>query len=338
MSKAPTASNALIHYEAGQTYVPMAALTNSGDNTIFTSGNSYWSGYEGKEPVVRPNGMLTGGVITPAASGVNNQVDVSAGTAYLAGALISIPAILNLTVLRGVTTDVYRVNSIVAQRNIGDTAYEYAVESGVDNTVAATTRGDAGAPPLIPVAEIEVGQVIFTAILDAAVKTDEIFQVEGTHKEMSDFPVWEEDWLNGKVTFAAAFPAIHVGTPPTAKRVFAAYYTPVFAEVPNGSDFAPAETTHSVSSTQIYGGTIGARSSSLSQGSFTARLPKAGVGDGLIKQKNKNIWLKFYPDRYKDSHLMTQGVLGISRSYPAGDSIVTSCTISPESATDEVEA
>ena len=339
MAKAPNAANALIYYEAGQDYTAMAALTDSGNHTVFTSGDSYWSGYEGKEPVVRPNGMLTGGVITPAASGDDNCVDVSAGTAYLSGVKISIPAKVDLAMSRPVTTDTHVINSVIVQLNGGGPTYEYAEEAGVDHATAFTTiRGADGGPPLIAVANIEVGWVKFDAIADAAVTVDEIFQVEGTHKEMSDFPVWEEDWLEGEIAMVTALPAIHVGTPATAKAIFAEYYTPVFAEVANGSDFVPAETTHSVSSTQIYGGTIGARSSSLAQGSFVCRLPRAGVGDGLVKMKNKNLWFKFHPDRYKDSHLMTQGVLGISRSYPAGDSIVINCTISPEQATDEVEA
>jgi hypothetical protein len=335
--RAPNAANALIYYEAGQEYVAMAALTDSGDHTTFTSSDSYWSGYEDREPVVRPNGMLTGGVITPAVSGTDNCVDVSAGTAYLSGVAITIPAKTDLAMSRPVTADTHVINSVIVQRNAGDTAYEYAEEAGTDHaTDFSSTRAADGGPPLIDPDNIEVGWVKFDAIADAAVTAAEIFQTEGTHKEMSDFPVWEESWLDGEIEMSAALPAIHDG--PTAKKIFAAYYTPVFAEVANGSDFVPAETTHSVSSTQVYGGTIGARSSSLGQGSFTCRLPRAGVGDGLVKQKNQNIWIKFYPDRYKDSHLMTQGVLGIARSYPAGDSIVINCTISPEAATDEVEA
>jgi hypothetical protein len=408
--RAPNAANALIYYEAGQEYTAMAALTDSGDHTTYTSPDDYWSGYDGREPVVRPDGILTGGAMTPAATGTSNYVDVAAITCYLAGVATSVSAgadndcprsdatylVLTLaasgytdcvagdigkTVTGTVTGDSgeliaynnttrewlidqdapedtfddddegltigtgtgagdlsaigaaapYRIHSLTV-----NSSGALAVVSGYEGSSFSTTRGVPGGAPFIPVGSIEIGQVRYTSGTGAAVTAAEIFQTEGTHKEMSDFPVWEEDWLNGEITMSAAIPAIHTGS--TTKKVYAAYYTPVFAEVANGSDFVPAETTHSVSSTQIYGGTIGARSSSLGQGSFACRLPRAGVGDGLVKMKNKNLWFKFHPDRYKDSHLMTQGVLGIARTYPAGDSIVINCTISPEAATDEVEA
>jgi hypothetical protein len=92
-----------------------------------------------------------------------------------------------------------------------------------------------------------------------------------------------------------------------------------------------------VTSTQIYGGTVGARSSSLGQGSFTARL-STGVIDNFIKQKDKNLWFKFLPDRYRDEFILTQGVLGVSRQFPAGNSIIANCTISAESTSIDMES
>jgi hypothetical protein len=48
------------------------------------------------------------------------------------------------------------------------------------------------------------------------------------------------------------------------------------------------------------------------------------------------LWFKFYPDRYKSSYLLTQGKLGISRTFPAGDNIQAACTISASAAGTEV--
>ena len=62
-----TAENAKLQYEAGQNAVAMSALTDSGDQTEFTSAATLWSGRSGYAPVVRPNGLLTCGAITPAA-------------------------------------------------------------------------------------------------------------------------------------------------------------------------------------------------------------------------------------------------------------------------------
>ena len=329
MARTKTAANAILYYEGGQAYVPMAALDDSGDQTKFESDDALWSGYEGKEPVVRPNGMATGGVITPAASGDDDKVDVSAGTAYVSGALVTIPAATDLALTRATPADTHLINSVVV------TAGAYAVVAGAGHTAFSETRAADGGPPLIPVDSVEVGQVRLGASASAAVDTDEIFQVVGTHTERYDSPVWDEDWSNGEVNFASALPLIHTG--PTARKVFAAYYTPIFSEVPNAADFVPAETTHSVSSTQIYGGNVGSASSSLGQGSFTARL-QTGVKDTLITHKNKTLWFKFFPDRYRNEHLLTQGKLGVARQFPAGSAIIANCTISAEATSIDKEA
>ncbi len=322
MARSKTASNAILYFEAGQSYVPMAAMDDSGDHAKFESGDELWSGYEGKEPVVRPNGMVSGGVITPAASGDDDKVDVSAGTAYVSGALVTIPAATDLALTRATPTDTHIVNSIVV------TAGAYAVVAGAGHPALSEPRAADGGPPLIPVDSVEVGQVRLNASASAAVDADEIFQVVGTHTERYDYPVWDEDWANGEITFAATLPLIHTGG--VAKKVFAAYYTPIFSEVPNAADFVPAETSHSVSSTQIYGGTVGESSSSLGQGSFTARL-KTGINDTLISHKNKTLWFKFLPDRYRSEFILTQGTLGIARQFPAGSAILANCTISASS-------
>jgi hypothetical protein len=340
MARSKTAANAILYYEAGQTYVPLAALTDSTDGTKWTSPDDQWSGYEGKEPVVRPNGLLTGAIITPAVSGTDNLVDVSAGTVWLGGVVVSVPAKTDLAAVRATTTgtpdSANRITSIVARRNLGDTDWEYAAVAGTDAVNSfSPTRDAAGGPPLIDPDYIEIGQVRFDSRSADEVAAAEIFQVPGTHQERADYPVWDEDWANGEITFAATVPAIHTG--PSRRKVYAVYYTPIYSEVPNSSDFVPAETTHSVSSTPIYGGAIGARSSTLGQGSFTSRLA-SGVIDNFVKLKNYTLWFKFFPDRYRDEHILTQGVLGVSRQFPAGDSIVANCTISAESTSIDVES
>ena len=126
---------------------------------------------------------------------------------------------------------------------------------------------------------------------------------------------------------------IHTGDLP--KKVYASYAEPIFSDISLASDFVPAETSHSVSSTQVYGSTLGSSSSSLGQASFTAYL-NDGIGDALVSLKNEILWFKFYPDRYKTPYMLTQGKLGISRTFPAGDNVQVSCTISAESASTEV--
>jgi len=179
------------------------------------------------------------------------------------------------------------------------------------------------------VGSIEIAQVRLTSNVAAAITAAELFAVTGTHKERYDFPLWSVVNEDATVEFDSALPAIHTGD--VAKGVSASYADPIFAEVSEASDFVPSETSFSVSSTQIYNKTKGSKSSSLGQGAFTAYLAD-GVTDPLIGLKGEKIWFRFYPDRYKTPYILDQGTLGITRSFPAADSITAACTISAETA------
>jgi hypothetical protein len=321
-----TAENAKLEYEAGQNAVAMSALTNSGDQIKFTSAASLWSGRSGYAPVVRPNGLLTGGALT--ATATNNQVAVAALTCNLAGVVTSVAA-GNVSITRPATA-VSKVCSITV-----DSAGALAVVAGTDGSTTAfsETRAAAGGPPLIPVGSVEIGQVRVTSNTAAALTAAQIYTVVGLHVERADFPLYNIDYSTGSVSFLAALPLIHTGTVP--KAVWSSYSSPIFGEVSLASDFVPPETSHSVASTQIYGTTLGSTSSTLGQGSFTAYLSN-GISDGLVTLKNATLWFRFYPDRYASSYLLTQGKLGIARTFPAGDSVQAACTISASAAALEV--
>lgn len=321
-----TAENAKLQYEAGQNAVAMSALTNSGDETTFTSAATLWSGRSGYAPVVRPNGLLTGGAITTHAS--NNTVTVAALTCNLNGVVTSVGA--GSVAATRPSTAVSKVNSITI--NSSGVITNVAGTDG-STTAFSETRGAAGGPPVIPVDSIEIGQVRFVSNTAAVVLSSEIYQVVGLHVERADFPLYDIDYATGSVTFLDALPEIHTGTVP--KKVFASYASPIFADVALASDFVPPETSHSVTSTQVYGTTMGSTSSSLGQGSFTAYLAN-GVSDALVTLKNETLWFKFFPDRYQSPYLLTQGKLGIARTFPAGDSMQAACTISASAAAVEV--
>jgi hypothetical protein len=321
-----TAENAKLQYEAGQNAVAMSALTNSGDETTFTSAASLWSGRSGFAPVVRPNGVLTGGTVTTHAT--NNLVTVAALTLNLNGVVTSVGAGTG-TVTRPATA-VSKVCSITI-----NAAGAIAVVAGTDGATTAfsETRAAAGGPPLIPVDSVEIAQVRMTSNTAAVIAAAEIYQVVGLHRERADFPLYDIKYATGSVTFLDALPEIHTGTLP--KKVFASYASPIFADVALASDFVPPETSNSVASTQVYGTTLGSTSSTLGQGSFTAYL-QDGVTDALVTLKNETLWFKFYPDRYKTPYLLTQGKLGIARTFPAGDNLQAACTISASAAATEV--
>lgn len=321
----PTAENAKLQYEGGQNVVAMTALTDSGDHIKFTSAASLWSQRSGYAPVVRPNGLLTGGALSTHAS--NNTVNVAALTCNLAGVVTSVVA--GTATITRPAGNVAKINSITV-----DSTGALAVVAGTDgsNTTFSETRGAAAGPPLIPVGSIEIGQVRVTTAAAAPLAASEIYQVVGLHVERADFPLYDVDYGSGTVSFLAALDLIHTG--PAAKKVYASYASPIFADIALASDFVPAETTHSVSSTPIYGTTLGSSSSTLGQGSFTAFL-NDGVTDALVTLKNQILWFKFFPDRYASPYLLMQGKLGISRTFPAGDSIQAACTISSSAAATE---
>lgn len=320
-----TAENAKLQYEAGQTSTSMTALTNSGDETTFTSAASLWSKRAGYAPVVRPNGLLTGGAITPSAT--NDVVNVAAMTLNLNGVVTTVSA-GTATVTRGLTTDTHNITSITINSSGAITAV-----SGTDSTAFSETRGAAGGPPLIAVDSVEIGQVRTTSVSAGLITAAEIFTVVGTHTERADYPLYNINYSAGSVTFLQALPEIHTG--PVPKKVFASFAAPIFSDVQLASDFVPPETTHAVTSTQVYGTTLGSTSATLNQGSFTAYL-QDGVADALVQLKNEDLWFKFFPDRYKSPYLLTQGKLGVSRTFPAGDNIQAACTISATERATEV--
>jgi len=320
MAGSNTADNAKLEYEGGQNAFTNAALTNSGDNISFTSQATQWSGVTAHLPTVSPDGLATGGAVS--ANAGNDAVDVTSLTCYLAGSLTTVAATAAVPVLRGTATNPVRTSSVTVT-SLG----ALAVVAGVVGASASTTRGAAGAAPLIPIGSIEIAQVHLTSDVAAVIAQTEIFAVVGQHVERFDYPLFNINYELGSITFLSALPTIHTGNIP--KAVFASYASPIFAEISLSSDFIPPENSHSVSSKQVYGTTMGSNSSTLNQGSFIAYL-QDGVTDPLIKLKNANLWFRFYPNKYKTAHILTQGVLGVSRTFPSGASIQAACTISSD--------
>jgi len=336
----PTAENAILYYEAAQTPVAMTQLTDQGDLTIFKSAATLWSNRSGYVPDIKPNGLATGGAITPAASGSNNLIDVAALTCYLAGVLTSVSADADVTVNRPTVSN-YQKHSVIITA-----AGAVAVVEGTEGSGFSATRGAAGGPPYIDNDAIEIGQIWMDSQTAAAIATSEIYQVNGTHLERYDYPVWEVKHLdvsNGilgyaGIEFMSALAGIHSedsGTTVAGKLVYASYYTPSFAEVVDAYDFVPPANAHSVNSTQVYGRTKAAKSSSLNQGSFSAHLSD-GITDGLMSFVDDNLWFKFMPNRLNNPYILCQGSLGVTPSYPAGDSISAACTITSEAVADRV--
>jgi hypothetical protein len=317
-----SATNASVEYEQQQVPYGMSALEAATDNKTFTSFTNIWSMRSGYAPDVRPNGVINGFEITPAASGADDKVDVAAGQCYLAGVLTDVAAALDVTVGRGLTTDTHRITSITIT-SLG----AVAAITGTDATAFSESRGDDGAPPYIPVGSIELGQVRLTSVTAGPVTALEVFQTVGVHQERYDSPLWTEEPERGRVVFDSALPAIHTGDVP--KKVYASYAGVTFRELSNGSNFVAPEVSYSVSATQVYQRIVAATSSSLSAGSFTALL-KDGISDHIVGLKGERLWFRFKSDKNRVPYILANGTMGLTRTFPAGANISGNFTIASE--------
>lgn len=331
----PISDNAKIYYEASQNAVAMVALTDSGDQTFFKSADNFWSNKAGFVATVYPDGVVNGLEVTPDTT--NDQVDVAAGYVYQAGVKQTIAASAGEAITRPSVSD-YKISSLA----VNDSQAIVEVE-GTEGTSFSSTRGAAGGPPLIPVGYVEICQVRMSSQAAALFVTSEIKQIQGDSQERYDYPLWNVKRINvtngvlgyAGVEFLSALPAIHTGAVP--KKVYAAYYTPDFAEVVDGTDFVPPETTHTTTSVQVYGRTIGGSSETLNQSSFTF-YPQDGISDAILREKNQDLLFKFKQNELNDPYLIMQGKFGVSRSFPPGGNVKADCTISAESAAAEVTA
>ncbi len=326
------AENAKLQYEAGQNLVPYTALTDQGDHKDFRGDDELWSNKAGFKPVIRANGVVSGGAITPGAA--ENTVAVAALKVNLNGAQVEVEADSAVSVPRPTSTHIKYSITINASGEI-------AVVAGEEHTAFATDRGEDGAPPYIPLDSVEIGQVWLSSSDSALVTADEIKQVWGSHMERAEYPTHTIKHYNvsdgiigcAGIVFASALPLIHSATSPVdgvAKAVYAQYYEPEFADIPKSSDFVPPGKSYSVSSKQIYQETMGNTSSSLNQGSFTAYLGD-GSNDGLRRETGQCIFFKFFQNRLNSFPcVLSQGTLGYQLSYPAADHISAACTISAE--------
>lgn len=326
-------SNAVIMLEMSQSAVAMVELTNVGDNKEFLSDDEYWSSQEGFEPDVKPDGLETGGAVIPGAA--VDTVSVAALTCYLVGVKTTVGADAAVSVPRPTVSD-YKVCAVTIT-----SGGAIAVIEGAEGTSFSEDRGEDGGPPYIPVGSITLRNVSYSSQTPAKVDVSEIKEILGVTLERYDFPTWDEKRMNitegivgdAGVMFHGALSLIHTGDLP--KAVYAAYFTPEFAEIPSTKDFVPAEETHSQSSEAYYGRTIGSKASSLSQASFTVRL-ETGIRDAIIRKKNKLLFVKFLQNKLSTDAIMTQGYLGLSRTFVVDTNPIGTCTLTAEVASEEI--
>ena len=317
--------NALLEFEGGQNAFPMTALQDSGDAQTFESGEELWSQAAGFAPVVRADGVVTGGACSPASG--SDAVAIAAFTAFVSGVELAVAAQASISVTRA-STETHRINCIVC-----DSAGDVTAVPGTEGTAFSEVRGDAGGPPLIAVGSIELAQVRLSSASAAAVTEGEIFQLVNVHMESAVFPIATIDYVNGEVSFSSALKKIHTGD--VTKGVYASFATPEFIEAFDAYDFVPSEVGYSSSSKQTYTRVKNSRSQSLNNATFSVDLTD-GISDTIAGVQGQNLYFRFYPDKNRPQHFIEQGVLSIARTFPAGGDIVASCTINVDEKGKEV--
>jgi len=323
-------------YEVDDLLVAFVALTDQGDNQEFRSAAALWSGQSGKAPDIKPNGLKSGGVITPEVGATNDEVDISECKVFLAGVETTVSAVAGQAIVRP-SVSTHQIFSVTVTA-----AGAIAIVDGVEGTSFSEVRGAAGGPEYIDNDAVEIGQIRVSSQTPAAIAEAEIKQVPGTHLERYDEPNWEIEYASVEsgvlgyagIIFHSALPAIHsedAGTTVAGKLVYAQYYTPTFIEIVDAYDFAPPANAHSISTTQVYGRVKGSSSQTLNAGSFSVEL-KDGITDNLLRSIDKFIWFKFYQDRLNDPYVLSQGFLGAPVQFPAGANVVATCAIAAETA------
>jgi hypothetical protein len=313
-------------------------MSDAGDAQIFhLSGVDILSKKSGFEPDIRPNGIVSGRNLLSPGTTVD-FVKVAAFTAYSIGAEQT-PSATNVTATRATTATYAKIISVTMGT---DGAIDKVV--GTEGAAFVETRNAAGGPPYIPVDDVEIGQIRVLGGTTETITVDHLKQVVGTHTERFDYPNWNINAVgdgelaetvnqkNAHIKMDAALPGAHEAG--AAKRIYTKFYEPVFSELTRTLDFAAAEEAHTVTSQEFYRGTIGSVSSALGQGSFTALL-NDGITDAVIAEKNQVITVKYFSDENKSAFSLTQGKIGLERSYPYDNQIQADVTISPETQTAE---
>ncbi|MBI5178818.1 MAG: hypothetical protein HZA04_06120 [Nitrospinae bacterium] len=231
----PCADNLQILVEDGFTAHGPALMADGGDRRTFSCAGPRFSLCAKDEyganrlPLVRPDGVRNGCLVIPSASGAPDAVDVSAGTSWIGGALISVPQTLNIPLPRP-AAGMMNVSSVV----ITGTG-TIAVIAGAEAIAFSSVRGTAGGSPFVTEGQVELATVSFTASATAPVKEDELsFSPEYSHA-----PDYRLLPYFAQVVFSAPLRAIHTGG--TARNVWIAWSEPVMTAMDALSFRAPVE-------------------------------------------------------------------------------------------------
>ena len=230
----PSGNNLRLMVEDSAAAAPLEQMTDTGDTRTFNSTGARFSlcekdaGGVDRRPVVRPDGIQSGCLVAPAASGGNDMVDVAGGSAWIGGSPFSVLPQADITVARPAAS-MKRISSIVI-----DNTGTASVIAGTEAAAYSNQRGAAGGAPYIPLGQVELGTVRLDSETAAPVTESEVFFAP----EFTHTPSYRLLPYSASLEFSAPLPLIHSGD--SAKNVWLTWYEPAFTQLDAASLRPPA--------------------------------------------------------------------------------------------------
>ena len=327
-----TGKQTKIEIELGTEFYPMSLLSTvsspvSDVGKKYLTNAEYISDQENLQPVIRLDGVLSGFTIT--ASTNDNEVDISAGTAYVQGLEVSVAATSVDSLLRPTTSGNIRINAITV-----NSTGTYTVTAGVEGTPGGD-RGAAGGMPFYPVNEVLVGLITMSYYDGSESGADVVDsdEINSEVKERADIPSVQIIYHDGSgsdpqeigvIKFASALPLIHAATatgPGTARRnVYAQYHDAIFEEMPDCYDWNFSAATEAIVSRAYQDEgeekAIGIKSWSNSGNAYYTKFDDVwSTLDGTKR------WFRQYSDVDGTDFTTGRGIISVSRNAPVGDTL-----------------
>lgn len=346
---AANAKNGRIKYEGGQSTVGYTAMTDSGDQTIFTvSGAPLYSGRSGFEPTARPDGIVsvTGGGFPLTVHATNDTVTIAGGTCYFAGVLVTW-ADTTKTITRGGIGTEWMKNSVI----VNSSGVVSVIQPDGHASAFSLVRGAAGGPPTLTVGSVELGQIHTDSDTAAAITATEIKQNPSADQaEWSSQTVWSINNIgigqkssftgansaekNAHVTFSDALAITHGaavdGAATTARAIYLTYSVPSMSNAAYAKDWKGALNAVSLTSEQFFDATRGSTSTALNAGSFIFSPAGNPVTDPLLKLSGELLTFQCYPDKNQLPYDIMQGYFSHDTTYVAEGVYSSAITVTPE--------
>ena len=223
--QAPTGTNLRLMVEDSAAAETAEQMTDGGDQKKFSSTGARFSLLEKDEtgidrrPVVRPDGLQNGCMVSPAVSGADDGLDVYGGTVFIANSAVTVSPQTDIAVTRPAAS---MKNCSSVMINASGIA---SVVGGTDGSAFSDTRGAAGGPPYVPAGQVELATVRLDSDTAAPLTTDEIFFAP----EFTHAPAYRLLPYSASLEFASPLPLIHTGG--LAKAVWITRYEPSLTQL-----------------------------------------------------------------------------------------------------------